>query len=294
MGLTIMRFSILIFFLFSLFQLPASGQGSSTSNNDGRQVVGITRLTSTGNEAAERFLPLVTERLVDVVEGTNRFRLVDMTSDEARRIAIEAAKDNYKADNAFNVSDNASLVAEYTLTADVGSLRFIKQKEKGNDVYKADLVMTLKLIDTSSGQNTYSETFTSARSESAISPERAVSNAFDTIQESIKSSVLANFPIVTTVAKVREESGGSAINLIVFGGTGMNLQIGQKFDVFVLDYSLSPPLEDKIGSVTITQNLDPRYSNAKVDAGGDKIQAALSASQTVKLRSILAATTQKR
>jgi hypothetical protein len=289
-----MRITFSLLVLITLLHLPAHGQGSSAQNADGRQVVGITRLTSTGNEAAERFLPLVTERLVDVVEGTNRFRLVDMTSDEARRIAIEAAKDNYKADNAFNVSDNASLVAEYTLTADVGSLRFIKQKEKGNDVYKADLVMTLKLINTSSGQNTFSETFTSARSESAISPERAVSNAFDTIQESIRSSVLANFPVVTTVAKVRDESSGNALNLIVFGGTGMNLQIGQRFDAIILDFSLSPPLEEKIGSVTITQNLDPRYSNAKVESGGDKILAAVSTNQTVRLRSVIPASAQKR
>lgn len=280
-----MRHIVYTLAIFALIQISAQGQ-TTTAATDGRQVVGITRLTSTGNEAAERFLPLVTERLIDVVEGTNRFRLVDMTSDDARRIAIEAAKDNYKADNSFNVSDNASLVAEYTMTADVGSLRFIKQKEKGNDVYKADLVMTLKLIDTTTGVNTYSETFTSSRSESAISPERAVSNAFDTIQELIRSSVVINFPIVTSVAKVREESGGSAINLIVLGGTSMNLQNGQKFEVFILDTSLNPPLEEKIGSVTITQNLDPRYSNAKVEQGGDKILNAVNSGQKVKLRSV--------
>lgn len=280
-----MRHIVYTLAIFALIQISAQGQ-ATTAATDGRQVVGITRLTSTGNEAAERFLPLVTERLIDVVEGTNRFRLVDMTSDDARRIAIEAAKDNYKADNSFNVSDNASLVAEYTMTADVGSLRFIKQKEKGNDVYKADLVMTLKLIDTTTGVNTYSETFTSSRSESAISPERAVSNAFDTIQELIRSSVVINFPIVTSVAKVREESGGSAINLIVLGGTSMNLQNGQKFEVFILDTSLNPPLEEKIGSVTITQNLDPIYSNAKVEQGGDKILNAVNSGQKVKLRSV--------
>lgn len=262
------------------------GQGSSGQNADIRQVVGVTKLTSTGNEAAERFLPLVTERLVDVVEGTNRFRLVDLTSDEARKVAIEAAKDNYKADNAFNVSDKSSLVAEYTLTADVGSLRFIKQKEKGNDVYKADLVMTLKLIDTSTGINTFSETFTSSRSVSAISPERAVSNAFDTIQDIIRNSVLGNFPIVTSVAKIRDESDGKAANLIVFGGSSMNLTTGQKFDAFVLDNSLTPPLEEKIGTVTVTQNLDARYSNAKVNDGGEKIKNALVSGQNVRLRSI--------
>lgn len=263
------------------------GQGSSGQNADIRQVVGVTKLTSTGNEAAERFLPLVTERLVDVVEGTNRFRLVDLTSDEARKVAIEAAKDNYKADNAFNVSDKSSLVAEYTLTADVGSLRFIKQKEKGNDVYKADLVMTLKLIDTSTGINTFSETFTSSRSVSAISPERAVSNAFDTIQDIIRNSVLGNFPIVTSVAKIRDESDGKAANLIVFGGSSMNLTTGQKFDAFVLDNSLTPPLEEKIGTVTVTQNLDARYSNAKVNDGGEKIKNALVSGQNVRLRSII-------
>lgn len=265
----------------------AVGQGSSGQNADIRQVVGVTKLTSTGNEAAERFLPLVTERLVDVVEGTNRFRLVDLTSDEARKVAIEAAKDNYKADNAFNVSDKSSLVAEYTLTADVGSLRFIKQKEKGNDVYKADLVMTLKLIDTSTGINTFSETFTSSRSVSAISPERAVSNAFDTIQDIIRNSVLGNFPIVTSVAKIRDESDGKAANLIVFGGSSMNLTTGQKFDAFVLDNSLTPPLEEKIGTVTVTQNLDARYSNVKVNDGGEKIKNALVSGQNVRLRSII-------
>lgn len=257
----------------------------TSGNSDLRQVVGITKLTSSSNEAAERFLPLVTERLVDVVEGTNRFRLVDLTSEEARRKAIEAAKDNYKADNAFNVSDNSSLVAEYTLTADVGSLRFIKQKEKGNDVYKADLVMTLKLIDTSSGMNVFSETFASAKSVSAISPERAVSNAFDTIQNSIRTNVLANFPIVTSIAKVREESNGKANAVLLFGGTSMSLQVGQKMDAFILDQSLSPPLEETIGSVIVTQNLDARYSSAKVDQGGEKINELVSKGVTVRLKS---------
>jgi len=289
-----MRLFIISVLILLISSSASVSQSSTGAGADGRQVVGITKLTSTGNEAAERFLPLVTERLIDVVEGTNRFRLVDMTSDEARRVAIEAAKDNYMGENSFQVYDNKKLAAEYTLTADVGSLRFIKQKEKGNDVYKADLVMTLKLIDTTTGQNTYSETFTSARSESAISPERAVSNAFDTIQESIRNSVLANFPIVTTVAKVREESGGSAVSLIIFGGTGMNLQIGQKLEVFILDNSLSPPLEEKIGSVTITQNLDARYSNARVDEGGGRIQSAISDGTIVKLRSQKTATAQKR
>lgn len=261
-------------------------QSSSTSNLDVRQVVGITQLTSSSNEAAERFLPLVTERLVDVVEGTNRFRLVDMTSEEARRKAIDEAKDNYKADNAFNVSDNASLVAEYTLTADVGSLRFIKQKEKGNDVYKADLVMTLKLINTSSGMNMFSETFTSMKSLAAISPERAVSNAFDTIQDQIRTSVLANFPIVTVVAKVREESNGKAKTLVIFGGTSMNIQPGQKFQAYIMDKTFDPPLEETIGLVSIIQNADSRYSIAKVEDGGERISSALSSGQSVRLRSV--------
>lgn len=263
-----------------------SGYAQAGQNIDLRQVVGITRLSSTGNEAAERFLPLVTERLVEVIEGTNRFKLVDLTSDDARKAAVEAAKDNYKAENAFNVSDNAALVAEFTLTADVGSLRFIKQREKGNDVYKADLVMTLKLIDTSTGQNTYSQTFSSSQSVSAISPERAVSNAFDTIQEIIRNSILENFPLITSVAKIRDESGGKAVNLIIHGGSAMNLVVGQKFEVYILDNSLFPPLEEKIGYATLTQNLDARYSNIKVDSGGDIIKTAFASGQTVRLRSV--------
>lgn len=263
-----------------------SGYAQAGQNIDLRQVVGITRLSSTGNEAAERFLPLVTERLVEVIEGTNRFKLVDLTSDDARKAAVEAAKDNYKAENAFNVSDNAALVAEFTLTADVGSLRFIKQREKGNDVYKADLVMTLKLIDTSTGQNTYSQTFSSSQSVSAISPERAVSNAFDTIQEIIRNSILENFPLITSVAKIRDESGGKAVNLIIHGGSAMNLVVGQKFMVYILDNSLFPPLEEKIGYATLTQNLDARYSNIKVDSGGDIIKTAFASGQTVRLRSV--------
>jgi len=258
---------------------------SSTATQDVRQVVGITKLTSSSNEAAERFLPLVTERLVDVVEGTNRFRLVDMTSEEARREALDEAKDNYKADNAFNVTDNASLVAEYTLTADVGSLRFIKQKEKGNDVYKADLVMTLKLINTSSGMNMFSETFTSMKSLAAISPERAVSNAFDTIQDQIRNSVLANFPIVTVVAKIREEASGKAKTLIVFGGTSMNIQPGQEFQAYILDKSFDPPMAETIGVVSITQNVASRYSIVNVEDGGERISSLIASGQSVRLRS---------
>jgi hypothetical protein len=265
--------------------LSGSVQSQPTGTTDFRQIVGISKLTSSSNEAAERFLPLVTERLVDVVEGTNRFRLIDLTSEVARQAAIEAAKDNYRADNAFNVTDNSSLVAEYILTADVGSLRFLKQKERGNDVYKADLVMTLKLLDTSTGTNVYSETFTSSRSVTAISPERAVSNAFDTVQDIIRQSVIANFPIVTGIARIREESDGKAVSVLLFGGTGMSVEIGQKMNAYVLDETLSPPLEETVGSITITGNLDSRYSSASVDAGGEKILELFRKGVTVRLRS---------
>ena len=88
-----MKRIILLIFVF-IFKFSFSQE-----IEDPRLLVGVTHFTTSGNPAAERFSGFITERVLDILNQSNRFRVVNLTSESADKDVKERAETNYKAQN---------------------------------------------------------------------------------------------------------------------------------------------------------------------------------------------------
>ena len=249
------------------------------AQGDGKLIVGVTQFTASSNPVAEQYAGNITERVLDILNNSNRFTVIDMTSEAARKKVIEKAQENYKAENWIDA--NKAINAEYTIAADIGTLKFIHITSSQPNGYKVSIGFTLKLIQTESGKIIATQTFQSSQSKISITPEGALLEAMNTIQDDLKNYFEQNFPFKTLVAKVQESKKDEAKSVLILAGTPLKLKKGAEFQVYIIDKSMAKPLSVPIGMLKFDSDIDENYSLCKVVNGGDKILAYIGKSEKV-------------
>jgi len=265
--------------LLLLFLVFAAIQNASIAQADGKLIVGVTQFTASSNPAAEKYAGNITERVLDILNNSNRFTVIDLTSEEARKKVLEKAQENYKAENWLDA--NKAMNAEYTVAADIGTLKFIHITSSQPNGYKVSVGFTLKLIQTESGKIIATQTFQSSESKISITPEGALLEAMTTIQDDLKNYFEDNFPFKSLVVKVQEEKKGEAKSVLILAGTPLKLKKGAEFQIYTIDKTMAKPLSVEIGRVKFESDIDENYSLCKVSSGGDKIFTSLSKSEKV-------------
>ena len=249
------------------------------AQNDGKLIVGVTQFTASSNPAAEKYAGSITERVLDILNNSNRFTVIDLTSEAARKTVLDKAQENYKADNWIDASK--AMNAEYTIAADIGTLKFLHITSSQPNGYKVSIGFTLKLIQTESAKIISTQTFQSSESKISITPEGALLEAMNTIQDDLKNYFEQNFPFKTLVVKAQEVKKDEAKSVLILAGTPLKLKKGAEFQVYVIDKSLAKPLSVQIGTIKFDSDIDENYSLCKVSSGGDKIQASLGKTEKV-------------
>jgi len=264
-----------IFFLFLLYV----NVSAANAQGDGKLIVAVTEFTASSNPAAEKYAGNITERVLDILNNSNRFTVIDMTSEAARKTVIEKAQENYKAENWIDA--NKALNAEYTVAADIGTLKFIHITSSNPNGYKVSIGFTLKIIQTESGKIIATQTFQSSESKISITPEGALLEAMTTIQDDLKNYFEQNFPFKTIVAKAQEEKKDETKSVLILAGTPLKLKKGAEFSIYIIDKSLAKPLSVEIGKAKFDTDVDENYSICKVTSGGDKIHASFGKSEKI-------------
>ena len=253
---------------------------------DARLLVGVTQFTTSGNPAAERFSGFITERVLDILNQSNRFQVINMTSKSAVADVAERAETNYKAEKWIDTK--AQLNPDYFVAADITTLKFIQLTSESPQTYKASISFTLKLTDSRTGKllGGGSQTFQTADSKKSLTPEGAVLQAMLTVQDDIASYFKNNFIFKTAVAKVLEIKGEAAKRVIVLAGSTIHLNDNDIFEVYTNDYSLSKtkPLTIPIGKIKFDSDIDENYSICTVIEGGDKINQLMNQKEKVFCR----------
>ena len=137
-----MKFIITYILIFNVYFL-------SVAQNDGKLIVGVTKFKSESNPQAEKYSSAITERVLDILKNSNRFTVIDLTSEDARKEVLERGKENYRADNWIDA--NKAINAEYTVAADISTLKFIHFNGQPSG-YKVSIGFVLKLIQTETGK----------------------------------------------------------------------------------------------------------------------------------------------
>jgi len=251
-----------------VFYLSISHTFSQQSKNESLQLIlGIADFTARTEQQA-KFTDVLKERVTDALNQTGRFHLVDIDG-TARNESIKKAQSNYKSENW--IDDKKSISAEYTLTAYIGDLKFIKIN--GGAGYKATITYTIKIMNTEKGSiiTNGTSTFQSTESKIMLSPENALQDAINTTQDLLIEYVKSSFPIKVRIAKIQEIKKEKACVLIVKGGKKNGIQEGQGFVVKLNDYSMGEAFSTEIGKIKITKVVNENFSEAKVISGGETI-----------------------
>ena len=277
-----MKRIILLIFVF-IFKFSFSQE-----IEDPRLLVGVTHFTTSGNPAAERFSGFITERVLDILNQSNRFRVVNLTSESADKDVKERAETNYKAQNW--IDPLAGLNPDYTVAADITTLKFIQLTSESPQTYKASISFNLKIYNSSTkqllGGGGSAGTIQTADAKKSLTPEGAVLQAMLTVQDDIASYFLSNFTYKTALAKVFETKGDDAKKVIILAGSSIRLSDNDIFEVYTNDYSLSKtkPLTIPIGKIKFDSDIDENYSICKVIEGGDKINQLMNQKEKVFCR----------
>ncbi len=230
-------------------------------------ILGIADFTAS-TEKQSIYTDVLKERVTDIFNQSGRFYLVDIEG-TARKESIDKAKENYKAENW--IDDRKSINAEYTLTAFIGNLKFIKLN--GGKGYKATISYTIKIMNTESGSiiSNGTQTFSSTESKVMITPETALQEAINTTQEGLIEYIKTSFTIKVRIAKIQEIKKEKATILIIKGGSKNGIEEGQEFLSKFIDYSMGAAFPNEIGKIKITKVINENFSEAKVISGGELI-----------------------
>jgi hypothetical protein len=266
-----MKFLLLIIILLNAIAF-------SNAQDDGKLIVGVTKFESKSNPQAEKYSGAITERVLDILKNSNRFTVIDLTSEDARKEVLDRASENYKADNWIDA--NKGINAEYTVAADISTLKFIHFNGQPSG-YKVSIGFILKIIHTETGKVIESQTFQSLDSKMSLTPEGALLAAMNTIEDDLKSFFEEKFQLKTIVVKVQDSKNNEAKSVLIDAGSPLKLKKGSEFQVYTIDKSLAKPLSVPIGIIKFETDIDENYSLCKVTNGGDKIQATVGTSVKV-------------
>lgn len=255
------------FIIACLFCISLTNVFAQSKKEPLQLILGIANFTASTEQQA-KFTNVLKERVTDIFNQTGRFYLVDIEG-TARNESIEKAKENYKSDNW--IDDRKSKNAEYTLTAFIGNLKFIKLN--GGKGYKATISYTIKIMNTESGSyiSNGTQTFSSTESKVMMTPENALQDAINTTQELLIEYIKSSFPIKVRIAKIQEIKKDKATILIINGGLKNGIEEGQEFLSKFIDYSMGSAFPSEIGKIKITKVINDNFSEAKVVSGGDTI-----------------------
>lgn len=250
-----MRFRVFLLTIFFLV-LKVSAQ-----QKDDRIVVGVSAFTCDENS---RFVGLVTEKVVEMLTNTKRFRVVDRTSMEKVKEELELQKSEAFIDSKNLVEQGANLAAEKLITGHITKIPVYAIKNSVGTVngYKASVAFQMKVVDVSSGLSTDATSFEGKASDLMLSPESAVQQAMKSVQNEINQYFKLNFPLVGKILKILPSDEKNTLKVLLNVGKNSGVKEGDKFTIASIEMIENQKYPQKIGVLEIVNLAGENLSEA--------------------------------
>lgn len=247
---------LFIFFLVFFSQFCFSQQ-------DERPIVGVSAFSCDENP---RFVKLVTEKVVEMLTNTKRFRVVDRTSSDKVKEELELQKSEAFLDSKNIVEQGASLAAEKIITGHITKIPVYAIKNSIGEItgYKASIAFQMKIVDVASGLSTDATSFEGKASNLMLSGESAVQYAMNSIQEEINQYFKMNFPIKGKIIKILNSEDTKYIKVLLNIGKNVGLKIGDTLTVESIELIDGQNYPTKIGTIEIENLAGESFSEATV------------------------------
>ena len=238
-------------------------KGYAQPDEDDRQVVGVAEFSC---KESSPYTRLVTEKVVEMLTNSKRFRVVDRTSRDKITQELELQKSEAFIDSENLVEQDIAVAAEKMITGEIVKIPVYRMKNGDGTVrgYKASVAFQMKIVDVATGLSTEATSFEGKASDECLSPESAVTMAMMALQDEIAEYFRVNFPVTAKLLKILEEKNGAAETILIKAGKKQGIKAGDKFHVESLEMLDGEVFPTALGIVTVTALKGEAFAECKV------------------------------
>lgn len=232
---------------------------------DNRPVVGVAQFSSDEKSPYEG---LVTEKVVEMLTNTKRFRVVDRTSMDKVKAELELQKSEAFMDSKNLVEQDVAVAAEKMITGHITKIPVYAIRNSNGTIsgYKSSVAFQMKIVDVATGLSTDATSFQGKSTELMLSPESSVTEAMKSLQEEIARYFRLNFPIKAKLLKLLQTNGDKAEKVLIGAGKQQGIKVGDKFKIEVIGILEGQPYPTEIGEVEVEKLVGESFSECKIVA----------------------------
>ncbi len=207
----------------------------------------------------------VSEFIVSLLKNSGRYTIVDMTSEEQRKIALDRAQTNYKAENW--IEPFAEKNAEIIVGGEITAIKFVKSNHPTQTGYRAAVTLTIKLIRVETSEITASANFATTTSELRLTPETALYSSLQSLETELmnffRSHVAPVFPVIKINGIHKQSVNRFTAEIPVILG----YKTGQKFKLVWYEKLGGRVVPEIIGEARIVKHISEDFWLMEVTRG---------------------------
>ncbi len=225
---------------------------------DTRPVVGVAEFSC---QEESPYTGLVTEKVVELLTNTRRFRVVDRTSIDKIHSELELQKSEAFLDSKNRVEQDIAVAAEKMITGHIVKIPVYRIKNPDGSVrgFKASVGFEMKVVDVATGLSSEATSFQGKASQECMSPVAAVNMAMQSIQTDIEKWFRDNFPINCSIARILDNK-----TIIVSAGSAQGIKPGDAFIIEAIEMLDGFPYHKSLGEIRIKTVAGPNFSECEV------------------------------
>ena len=225
---------------------------------DARPVVGVAEFSC---QEDSPYTGLVTEKVVEMLTNSRRFRVVDRTSIDKIQSELELQKSEAFLDSKNRVEQDIAVAAEKMITGHIVKIPVYRIKNPDGSVrgFKASVGFEMKVVDVATGLSSEATSFQGKASQECMSPEAAVNTAMQSIQYEIEDWFRTNFPITCSVCRIMDNK-----TILVNAGSEQGVKPGNIFIVEAVEMLDGQPYHKALGEIKIKTVAGPKFSECEV------------------------------
>ena len=246
--------TVCISFMIAVGGLTAYPQQSV----DARPVVGVAEFSC---QEDSPYTGLVTEKVVEMLTNTRRFRVVDRTSIDKIHSELELQKSEAFLDSKNRVEQDIAVAAEKMITGHIVKIPVYRMKNPDGSVrgFKASVGFEMKVVDVATGLSSEATSFQGKASQECMSPEAAVNMAMQSIQNEIRDWFRINFPITCSVIRILDNK-----TILINVGSEQGVKPGSTLKVEAVEMLDGHPYHKALGEIKIKTVAGPNFSECEV------------------------------
>ena len=229
------------------------------AQTDHRPVVGVTAFTC---DMESPYVGLVTEKVVEMLTNTHRFQVVDRTSRDRIDEELELQKSEAFLDSKNLADQYSAVAAEKIITGHIVKIPIYRVSNPNGSTrgYKGSVAFQMKVVDVETGLSTEATSFEGKAGKECLSPESAVTQAMQSLQEQIYEYFRVNFPVTASVVRVLNSA-----TLLVAAGSQQGIKVGDRFQVESVELINNKPYPTVIGEAKVKKLAGEEFAECEVN-----------------------------